>query len=143
MSIRLRLTLFYTAILALTLAVFCSALYIIQFQFTLDSLKRDLLLSGENVSRGIWRTYLDPNRAGRLPEPPPPPKPPVPFETLSGAQAFKDLREREIVRVLNPVATLISSPFSDGEPLPLSDTGQQCKTASPRGQSVRATYAGV
>jgi two-component system OmpR family sensor kinase len=125
MSIRFRLTLFYSAILALTLAVFGSTLYLIQAQFTLDSLKRDLMLSGENVSQGIWRNYLDPNGAGRMPEPPPPPKPPVPFETLSGAQAYKDLREREIVRVLNPDATLVSSPFSDGEALPLSAAGLQ------------------
>jgi two-component system OmpR family sensor kinase len=125
MSIRFRLTLFYSAILALTLAVFGSTLYLIQAQFTLDSLKRDLTQSGENISRGIWRNYLDPNGAGRMPEPPPPPKPPVPFETLSGAQAYKDLREREIVRVLNPDATLVSSPFSDGEVLPLSAAGLQ------------------
>jgi two-component system, OmpR family, sensor kinase len=125
MSIRLRLTLFYSVILALTLAVFGSALYLTQAQFTLNSLKRDLVLSGENVSRGIMRNYLDPNGPGRMPEPPPPPRPPVPFETLSGTQAFKDLREREIVRVLNPDATLVSSPFSDGEALPLSAAGLQ------------------
>jgi signal transduction histidine kinase len=125
MSIRLRLTLFYSAILVLTLAVFCSVLYIIQSQFTLDSLKRDMTQSGDNVSRGIWMTYLDPNGRGHRPEPPPPPKPqgPMPFQTLSGEQAYKNLREREIVRVLNPDTSLVSSPFSDGEPLPLSAAG--------------------
>lgn len=127
MSIRLKLTLFFSAILALTLAVFGSALYIIQARFTLVSLRRDMTLSGENVSRGIWRTYLDPNGANRPPGPPPPPKPPgpMPFETLSGAQAFQDLREREIVRVLNSNGTLVSSPFSDGGPLPLTAAGLQ------------------
>ena len=47
MSIRLRFTLLYNAILALTLAVFGIALYSIQARTTLDALKRDLLRSSE------------------------------------------------------------------------------------------------
>jgi hypothetical protein len=42
MSIRLRFTLLYNAILALTLAVFGVALYSIQAQTTLEGLKKDL-----------------------------------------------------------------------------------------------------
>ena len=47
MSIRFRLTLLYSAILALTLLVFGVGLYSIQAQDTHNSLKRDLVLSSE------------------------------------------------------------------------------------------------
>jgi len=43
MSIRLRFTLLYNAILALTLAVFGVALYSIQAQTTYDALRMDML----------------------------------------------------------------------------------------------------
>ncbi|MBN1311785.1 MAG: HAMP domain-containing histidine kinase [Anaerolineae bacterium] len=122
MSIRLRLTLLYSVILALTLIVFGSILYTTQAQSTLNELKRDLSASGDNLVRAIIRTYLDPN-----PRPPQPePLAPMPFETLSGEQTFRDLREREIVRVLNADATLVASPFGgDEEALPLNDEGLQ------------------
>lgn len=42
MSIRLRMTLFYTAILVLTLAAFSSILYVAQDRYTLDIVKQDL-----------------------------------------------------------------------------------------------------
>jgi two-component system OmpR family sensor kinase len=121
MSIRLRLTLLYTAILAVTLIVFGATLYVVQAQYTLNSLKRDLSGSSDRVSQGILRTYLDPSAPPPRPELPPP----LPFEKLSGEQAFKDLREREIVRVLNEDGTLVSSPFSGEDALPLSETGLQ------------------
>ena len=49
MSIRLRLTLLYTAILTLTLLIFGVALYSIQAQYTLNALKQDLVLSSEKL----------------------------------------------------------------------------------------------
>ncbi|MBN1431069.1 MAG: HAMP domain-containing histidine kinase [Anaerolineae bacterium] len=122
MSIRLRLTLLYSAILALTLIVFGSVLYTTQAQSTLNELKQDLRASGDNLMRAIVRTYLDPNP--QLPRYSPPS--PIPFEVISGEQAFRDLREREIVRVLNANGALIASPFgSDQEALPLNTTGLQ------------------
>ncbi len=121
MSIRLRLTLLYTIILASTLIVFGATLYTVQAQFTLNSLKRDISRSSDRVSQGIMRNYLDPS----MPPPRPEPPPPMPFEQLSGVQAFKDLREREIVRVLNEDGTLVSSPFSGEDALPLSQEGLQ------------------
>ena len=121
MSIRLRLTLLYSAILALTLIVFGATLYTIQAQYTLNSLKRDLAGSGARVSQSIMRTYLDPGAPPPMPVPPPP----MPFEKLSGEQAFKDLREREIVRVLDKDGNLVSSPFSGEDALPLSEAGLQ------------------
>ncbi|MCJ7549491.1 MAG: hypothetical protein MUQ30_07400, partial [Anaerolineae bacterium] len=42
MSIRLRMTLFYTAILVLTLTAFSSILYVAQDRYTLDIVKQDL-----------------------------------------------------------------------------------------------------
>lgn len=121
MSIRLRLTLLYTLILALTLAVFGIALYLIQAQSTLNALKEDIALSSEMLARSIFSNYLSPT----VKEPSLEPKVQVPFEIISGEQALKDLREREIVRILSPEGTLIASPFETGEALPISDTGMQ------------------
>ena len=50
MSIRFRFTLIYTLILALTLTAFGFALYTVQAQDTLNSLKRDLSLSANKMS---------------------------------------------------------------------------------------------
>jgi two-component system, OmpR family, sensor kinase len=50
MSIRFRLTLIYTAILALTLVVFSTALYTIQAQTTLNTLKNDLALGSRRFA---------------------------------------------------------------------------------------------
>ena len=90
MSIRLRLTLLYSAILALTLIVFGTALYTIQAQETMHSLQANLIQSGNGLAQSILNNYLNPN-----PPPKPPGPPPVPIETLSGDQAFNQLRERD------------------------------------------------
>jgi two-component system, OmpR family, sensor kinase len=124
MSIRLRLTLLYSAILALTLIGFGAALYTIQARQTMDALQANLVQSGNGLSQSILDHYLNPN-------PPPIPQgpPPVPIETLSGDQAFNQLRERVIVRVLNPDGILVASPFAGQEQdnsaqaLPLSTDG--------------------
>jgi len=126
MSIRLRLTLLYSAILALTLIVFGTALYTIQVQETMNSLQADLIQSGHGLAMSILNNYLNPN-----PHPNPPGPPPVPIETLSGDQAFNQLRERVIVRVLDPNGALIASPFAGqdqdntGQALPLTASGLQ------------------
>jgi signal transduction histidine kinase len=122
MSIRLRLTLLYSTILAATLIVFGIALYTIQDQYTLNSLKRDLSLSGDNLSRAISWRYLHPDPGElRLQRPPP-----APLESLSGEQAFQELREREIVRVIDSNGALVASPLSgEQEALPLSAAGLQ------------------
>lgn len=124
MSIRLRLTLLYSAILALTLIIFGVALYTIQAQYTLNSLKRDLTMTSDNLARSISWTYLHPDQP--QPEPKQPPSPPVPLETLSNEATFREVRERDIVRVLDSNGTLVSSPFSGSqEALPLTATGLQ------------------
>jgi two-component system, OmpR family, sensor kinase len=123
MSIRLRLTLLYSAILALTLIIFGAALYTIQAQTTLDALKSDLIRGSDRIAAAVLWSYQHPSQ----PQPQPPREPPpVPFETFSSDTAFQGLREREIVRVLDPHGDLVASPFgSIEEALPLSNTGLQ------------------
>lgn len=119
MSIRFRLTLIYSAILALTLLAFGVALYTIQAQESLNALKRDLVTG----SNGIVDATL---RRGDAPPPPdigqrPPPQS---FEDFSPDSTFQDLREREIVRILDEQGNLVASPFGRQEDaLPLSDEG--------------------
>ncbi len=100
MSIRFRLTLLYSAILSLTLIVFGTALYTIQAEETMSALQAKIQ-SGNGLAQSILNNYLNPS-----PPPRPPGPPPVPIETLSGDQAFNQLRERDIIRVLDPNGTL-------------------------------------
>ena len=123
MSIRLRLTLLYSAILALTLIVFGAALYTIQAQTTLDTLKSELIRGSDRIAAAVLWSYQHPSQPQPQPERVPPP---VPFETFSSDPAFQGLREREIVRVLDTHGNLVASPFGVvEEALPLSDMGLQ------------------
>ncbi len=126
MSIRFRFTLLYTLILAVTLTVFGFTLYTIQSQSTLDSLKRDLTLSGNRLAEATLKTD-SPTGDGQFPSPPPDDgqdRPPLPFDEFSSAQEFQTFREREIARVLDPDGNLVASPFGrEGDALPLSDEG--------------------
>lgn len=119
MSIRLRLSLLYTVILALVLVIFGATLYYIQAQSTLMSIKADIVDSSDLLVHSIFRTYLSPT----VREPPVTPQASIPFEILSGEQALKDLREREIVRVLSMDGKLIASPSGSAEALPISKDG--------------------
>lgn len=121
MSIRLRLTLLYTGILALTLMIFGAALYAILARSTLNAIKEDIVLSSDMLVSSIFRTYLSPS----VQEPQNAPHTTIPFEILSGEQALKDLREREIVRILAMDGTLIASPFGTVDALPINETGMQ------------------
>jgi signal transduction histidine kinase len=56
MSIRLRFTLLYNAILAVTLAIFGFALYSIQANSTLDAIKKELLRSSDTLGVSVLRT---------------------------------------------------------------------------------------
>jgi two-component system, OmpR family, sensor kinase len=128
MSIRLRFTLLYNAILALTLAVFGISLYSIQAQTTYDALKKDLIHSSEMVGASVIRTITDPNASTSQPPVSSVPRqpPPQPFTNFSGDPAFQKLPEREIVRVLDAAGNLIASPFGRSEDaLPLSAAGLQ------------------
>ncbi|GAH38783.1 unnamed protein product, partial [marine sediment metagenome] len=105
MSIRLRLTLLYSLILTLTLIIFGVVLYSIQSQDTLNSLRRDLIMSSEKLVDATLRTESAPPSQDTLTRDPPPPKP---FDQFSGEQAFQALREREIARVLDEQGNLVA-----------------------------------
>lgn len=123
MSIRLRLTLLYSAILTLTLLIFGVALYSIQARDTLNALKRDLYMGSDRLAEAVARTAAvnqQPLNNGYY-GPPPPQKL---DEFNVGEQAFQDLREREIVRVLDGDGNLVASPFGRVEDaIPLSEEG--------------------
>ncbi len=121
MSIRLRLTLLYSLILALTLLVFGAALYTLQARQTLAALEADLRINGEKIVQSVLRIYLYPGQPpeGDANRPPPP-------ESFFDAPDFRQLREREIVRLLDSAGVFIASPFGEAaelEPLPLSAEG--------------------
>lgn len=120
MSIRLRFTLLYSIILGVTLVIFGVALYTIQAQSTLNALKQDLSLSGENLARVTLWTYLHPSQFDQGPDR----SLPIQAERLSVEQAFRDSRERQIVRVLDASGLILASPFGANEdPLPISAAG--------------------
>lgn len=123
MSIRLRFALLYTFILTLTLTVFGFALYTIQAQSTLDSLKRDLTIDANRLADATLKTDF----LNFRPEPPDGgERPPVSFDEFSSEQEFQSFREREIARVLNSNGKLVASPFGrEGDELPLSAEGLQ------------------
>ena len=121
MSIRLRFTLLYTFILALTLTIFGFALYTLQAQDTLRSLKLDLRLGASKLAEASLRTD------SRLVPPEEDfPRPPIPFDEFSNEQTFQTFPEREIGRILDANGNLVSSPFGRQEDaLPLSVEGLQ------------------
>lgn len=119
MTIRLRLTLIYSAILALTLVIFGVSLFTIQSQSTLMTLKQDLV-KGSNIidEPRMRRFFLDAaseflNQAQKAPKP---------FSEFEGEDPLMDIQEREIVRLLDPSGNLVASPFGrDEDALPLSE----------------------
>jgi signal transduction histidine kinase len=118
MTIRLRLTLVYSGILALILVIFGVGLYSIQSQDTLNALKDDLISSSNQFADVLQRTPVIIFSNEDLPGNPPPPRT---FNQFSDAPAFQDVREREILRVLDPDGNLLASPFGQAEDaLPLS-----------------------
>lgn len=135
MTIRFRLTLLYSAILTLTLVVFGIAIYTIQSQDTLNSLKQDLIVSSNKFIDPLQRIPFVLLSQESLPHDPPPPRT---FNQFSDEQAFQGLREREIVRVLDAYGNLIASPFGQTEDvLPLSDEALQ---AIQKNQAVFETH---
>ncbi len=117
MSIRLRLTLLYTGILALTLLVFGLALYNIQEQNSLSALRQDLIRSSERLRAIPWGSELPPPR-------PQPALPPQSFSEFIGEPGFQEVREQDVFRILDPEGNLLASPFGrEEDALPLSDAG--------------------
>ena len=120
MSIRLRFTLLYTFILALTLAIFGVALYAIQAQDTLRSLRLDLSQGANKLAEAALKSQSHPHPPDSQDSFPPP----IPFDQFSSDQAFQAFPEREIGRILDANGHLVSSPFGRAEDaLPLSTEG--------------------
>ena len=62
MSIRLRLTLIFSSILAFTLIVFSVILFVIQSQFTLNMIESDLKRAASPIANRFHFTLADPER---------------------------------------------------------------------------------
>ena len=135
MSIRLRFTLLYSAILAVMLAIFGIGLYSTQAKSSYNALKTDLIHSIERLESSLRMNNqsIEPPNADSEPAPPDVPNQstqpspaiqnPVPFSTFSDEPAFREFPEREIARILDSDGNLIASPFGRAEDaLPLSDT---------------------
>jgi two-component system OmpR family sensor kinase len=125
MSIRLRLTLLYSVLLALTLTLFGFALYVVQAHYTLRSHRRDLALQARGIAIGVARTFVDPVRRA--------PRPGSPFSgrlDLPEEQEFRELRSRDTVRLLDRDGDPIPLPTNqDTDPLPLSEPALQAALA--------------
>ncbi len=119
MSIRLRFTLLYNIILAVTLAIFGFSIYAVQMETTYNALQKDLKHSSDRMEGLVARAFAN---SGQDPFSPPNP-PPTP-EGNSGSQVFRELPEREVLRVLDPAGALLLSPLGrTAESLPLSAQG--------------------
>jgi two-component system OmpR family sensor kinase len=120
MSIRLRLTLLYSAILTLTLVVFGVILYVTQAQFTLTILKRDLAVNAQRIATRIARAYSTPDWQEPRPAPPLPGRH---WDELD-EQRLQELRIRDTVRALDADGNVLDHPLNwQKELLPLSDRG--------------------
>lgn len=107
MSIRVRFTLVYSAILAATLFIFGIALFAIQARATYKTLQTDLLDASFGVSK-----IVDSRDGNALAVPHGDPNP-RPFNEFFDKQQLRELPEREIVRLLDAEGNLIASPFGD------------------------------
>ncbi|MCE1252594.1 MAG: ATP-binding protein [Anaerolineae bacterium] len=123
MSIRLRLSLLYSGILALTLVALSIVLYTTQSQFTLNWLKQDMIISSNTLGQSILRINFESPPRDDIPQNGMPP-PPIPFIDYSKDRTFQQLTEGEIIRVLDASGNLVASPFGESrEALPLSLEG--------------------
>jgi two-component system OmpR family sensor kinase len=111
MSIRLRLTLLYSAILALTLIAFSTILYATQAQHTLSIIKNDLLT---NANRIVPLLIFGERGLDRAP----------PFSSIGRGPELRELRTRDTVRLLDTDGVPLDMPINEGtEDLPLSVEG--------------------
>ena len=117
MSIRLRLTLLYSVILAMTLVLFSATLYAIQSQSTLNVHKRDLASTADRMARGlamarVWQGFPERGPGAPVGDPEQP--------------ADQEFRLRDTVRYLYADGTVAEFPINDQEmTLPLDSAGLQ------------------
>jgi two-component system, OmpR family, sensor kinase len=126
MSIHLRLTLLYSTILALTLLLFSTVLYVIQSETTLNIIRQDLV---ENAGAlvGAW-TRFHRSWDGGSPRPPPPPGP---QDRAYRAEAQRILQPvvreevgRDAVHILDADGSPLDLPINEeSEALPITEAG--------------------
>ncbi len=124
MSIRLRLTLLYSTILALTLIIFSSILYVTHSRYTLNIVRNDLEANAHQIVLAWLRFHSDWDRRGGLP-----PQPSA--DAAYGEQAqealaplVKERVARDAVYVLDTTGTPLNVPMNrQGDPLPISAEG--------------------
>lgn len=119
MSIRLRFALLYSAILAVTLLFIGLTIYGILSRVTYVALQDDL----RRASLGLGEAILSTNSLNMQIRPLIG-IPPRSFDDFPEDRPFRELREREIVRILDPDGNLLASPMGRVEDaLPLDQTG--------------------
>jgi len=117
MSIRLRLTVLYSAILALTLIAFGAALFLVHSQYTLTLLRNDLV---RTVSRAALLVYRSP----LVGVPPPVPRRPERWGFEVGELLLRELRTRDLIQILDSEGAPVDHRVNQqDEPLPLSGAG--------------------
>ena len=126
MSIRLRLTLLYSAILALTLILFSTVLYTAQARYSRSIIQNDLIKTAKQLSATWQRIYQVPNWV--RPGPTMPGNPPMGtrdnhmLENLQQMAAVQ--RPRDIIRLLNAEGQSLNLTLNErATALPLSKRG--------------------
>lgn len=120
MSIRLRFTLLYSAILTGILVLLGLAIYGVLGRVTYIALQADLRRTSAALGDALL-TFE--SLTGQIP-PAGALLPPRAFTDFPEERPFRDLREREVVRILDPQGGLLASPMGRAEDaLPLSAKG--------------------
>ena len=111
MSIRLRLTLLYSIILALTLVAFSGVLYVTQSRYTLNIVEKDLLTSANRIIPLLFFSGSGWDHAR-------------PYPWTNRNPELRDLRTRDTVRVLGADGVPLDMPVNEeSEDLTLSQEG--------------------
>jgi signal transduction histidine kinase len=125
MSIRLRLTLLYSTILALTLIAFSVTLYGVQARYTMNAHRHELSLQAQRLSIGLGRTLAEGVRRVPLPGGPRP--------GTEGRQELRDLRIRDRISFMDLKGNLLDHPvnLTDESVTPSPESLQAVRTGQP------------
>jgi signal transduction histidine kinase len=113
MSIRLRLALLYSAILALTLVAFSGALYGVQARYTMNVHRRELAAQARLISASLTRMFTEGGRR--------PPRLDAPRPDAREVGGLRELRIRDHVSLLDLQGILLDHPINQSDdPLSIS-----------------------
>jgi len=122
MSIRLRLTLLYSTILALTLVAFSATLYGVQARYTLNAHRRELSAQAQMMSAALSRALTDSARH--------PPRLDGPRPAPPERSVLQDVRVRDHVSLMDLQGALLDHPVNQTkEPLAPSEQSLQAISA--------------